>query len=241
MNPEDSVDSRPPDNSQLQSENCDPVNSAIKRLLFLGSIATVLLGIAPPAKADPAFTLNDGIAQVVVGPYTQAGMSSFLVDGVQHASQRWFWCRVGNNPEIPISFLSLISVVQSDSDSSGQMDTLKLKYTGSGFTIEVSYRLVGGAPGGPSGPGSQSAILSENIRITNTGAGELDFHFFSYSDLNLNASPNDDSGERINANTLRQTDLAGSIENVWTPAPNHFEISPAFGTRTKLNDGVPTI
>jgi hypothetical protein len=166
---------------------------------------------------------------------SQSGASLWSIDGVDQLFQQWFWYRLGSDAEHSIDTLTLQAAVASDTDLSGQNETLFLRYVGNGFELDVSYRLVGGSAG------SGTADLQETIRIKNTGIKALDFHFFQYVDFDLNNTRNDDTAWLANPNSIRQSDPAGVLsETVVTPPANHYEIAFFSNTRDKLNDGAAT-
>jgi hypothetical protein len=203
----------------------------------------IALGLASAAfawvrAADAhVITLSDANSTVTIDPHTQAGVSSWVVDGISHLEQQWFWFRIGAvGGEASIDNLVLTTEIASNTNLDPGLDTLTLLYTGLGFTIGVKYSLQGG------GAGSHISDVTEQITLTKVGAGSLDFHFFQYTDFNLNAEAGDDVGSRPNANTIRQNDpFIVASETVQTAAvPSHFEIAFFPTTKTGLNDGAPT-
>jgi hypothetical protein len=179
--------------------------------------------------------LSDRNSMVVIDPASQAGMSSWTVDGVEHLRQQWFWYRVGTTPEASIDTLTLTNATASNANGRQGDEILTLNYSGSGFELQIKYSLVGGTLG------SRASGLSEQIMVTNTSFGPLDFHLFQYTDLDLNGSQVDGLAMRTNANAVRQSDLSAVFsEVVVTPAPTHFEIALLSTTVDKLNDEVPT-
>ncbi len=69
----------------------------LKHLLG-GGLLCAALGMASPAQAAP-ITLVDHNSSVTIDPDSQAGMHDWVVDGVDHLFQQWFWYRIGSNPE----------------------------------------------------------------------------------------------------------------------------------------------
>ncbi|MCY2929639.1 MAG: PEP-CTERM sorting domain-containing protein [Planctomycetota bacterium] len=190
--------------------------------------AAVLVLLASPVGAA-VYTLTDANSSSVVdtGP---GGMTSWTVDGVQHLARQWFWYRVGaGGGETNVGALSLISATQLSPDY------LRLMYQGSSFTIELKLTLTGGSPG------SGTSDIGESIKIVNTGATPLDFHFFQYVDLNLNGQAVNSSVEIVGGNTAVQTNgLTTVSETVETPTASRYEVGFAPGTLTSLTDGSPT-
>lgn len=202
------------------------------------TMAAALLGtlaIGGMATANP-FTLIDDNSTATIDLESSDGMSSWTVDGVDHLFQQWFWYRVGNvGGEASIDTLTIGIIVTTDTNGDGDDDTLFVEYLGAGFSIEVRFGLDGGAFG------SGGADITEQITITNLTANALDFHFFQYSDFDLNETIGDDSVLLTNANTWRQSDAGTSFnETVVTPAGTHFEAAFYSDLLDRLEDSSPT-
>ena len=157
---------------------------------------------------------------------TNAYMTDWTVDGVDHLSEQLFFFRIGPaGGESEVATLNL-------SSSTTYLGTRGLELVfadpGGDFTLSLNYLLTGG-------PGAQE------IAITNTSGSSLDFHFFQWADFDLNNTATDDSVEVPNANTVRQTEGLRAIEEtVATPAPSYFEVAFATALLTALTDGSPT-
>jgi hypothetical protein len=197
-----------------------------------------------PALGTPVYTLEDGnsVTQVSVGNQGP-GMTSWVVNGVNQLSQQWFWYRVGNGPEQSLDRLNLVFARASDTNENVGDDVLTLKFgTGqttatSSYLVTVRYSLMGGQAGEQG-----VSDLGEQIMIENRNAGSLDFHFFQYSNFDLDSTPVDDwvSIAGQGRNTATQQDAEGHVmtETVVTPAPSRFEAALAGVTLAKLQDGV---
>jgi hypothetical protein len=86
--------------------------------------------------------------------------------------------------------------------------------------------------------GSGASDLAEQISITNTTDGPLDFHFFQYADFDLGAA---DTAVFTNLNAVQQSNGVSHLtETVVTPVPAHREIAFFPVTLNMLNDGAPT-
>jgi hypothetical protein len=171
---------------------------------------------------------------------TQFGMYGWDVDYTDHMYQQWFWFRVGSTgPEMSLDSLTQLGIASTDTNPflDNRMDTLSVLYGGSGFMVDVTYTLRGGSVG------SGDSDIGEQITIINTGDEELDFHFFQYSDFDLNQSPLD-SGLLINGsghNTATQTDGQVTVgETVVTPGPSHYAGATFPTLLNLLNDAAPT-
>ncbi|MDB6063819.1 MAG: dystroglycan-type cadherin-like domain repeat protein, partial [Pedosphaera sp.] len=118
------------------------------------------------------YTLTDGNSSVSLTPGSSIGMNNWTVDGQNQLNQQWFYYSVGSaSVAAPISSLALATPVQP----SGSL--LNTTYTGAGFSLQAVYSLVGGALG------SGTSDLGEQIKIQNTSAAPLTFHFFQYADF----------------------------------------------------------
>lgn len=201
--------------------------------LVIGAFVAV---IGSSAGAAP-LTLIDSNSTADFSTNTQAGAFSWTVDGVQQLSQQWFWYRVGNTAEQSVDALPIASQALSDGNGDGFSDTLFTKYNGTGFTLSIKYSLQGG------GLGSGASDLGEQISIHNASGHSLDFHFFQYSNFELNGTPNNQVAVFTNNNQVEQVRAGGTgtlSETVITPVPNHREIAFYPTTLNALNDGAPT-
>ena len=116
---------------------------------------------------------------------TQAGQHTWLVDGIDHMFQQWFWYRAGGDQfERSIDTIPLIGTQLTDTNffTDPRPDTLVGLWRDANlrFNIELTVTLRG------STPNSNRSDLAEQIRITNTTTTILPFHFFQYVDLDLN-------------------------------------------------------
>ena len=205
---------------------------------FTAALAAAMLGtlaFGGMASANPV-TLIDGNSEATIDFESSDGMSSWIVDGVDHLFQQWFWYRIGDiGGEASIDTLDVGRYGTTDTNFDQDDDTLFVEYLGDGFSIEVRFGLDGGAIG------SGGSDVTEQITITNTGQSALDFSFFQYSDFDLNETPGDDSVVLTNANTWRQSDGGTSLnETIVTPAGTHFEAGYYSDQLANLNDGSPT-
>ena len=168
-------------------------------------------------------------------PAEQANAQSWEVDGVNQLYEQAFWYRVGNGPEESLHSLPVSAEGTSDVNFDGDDETLFVRYDGVGFNIEVLYTLDGG------NPGSKASDLAEQISINSTSSSALDFHFFQYTDYDLEGSVTSDTGLFTNANAVRQSSPGARLtETVITPVPSHRELSEYSSIRDRLTDGLPT-
>jgi hypothetical protein len=181
-------------------------------------------------------------------------------------NQQWFWYRVGNGAEHPLNNLTFVSATTSDTNPStdNRADHLELQYTSANFTVTVAYDLIGGPQY------SHTTGLMRTVVIVNTGATDLDFHFFDYSDLTLGYAYWDqaeneqhpDLAEVLNSDgsAIRQWDNDGGYDPItgdYIPhprkdsesqttsmiVPSHWGLSLDGGAGSilaSLTDGLPT-
>lgn len=206
------------------------VHRVLLLLLAVGVLACVG---ALDVRAD--IVLQDANSSATVN--TVNGMISWVVDGRSHLNNQWFWYRVGNaGGEKSIGTLTLSKSFAFDTNDDGVNNGLTLTYKGVGFRLETTYLLTGGEAG------TSHSDIAEIIKITNTGSSWLDFHFFQYSDLNLNRDADNDTVEILYGQVARQSDVnfGHASETVVTPAPDHFEAGTAASLLGRLSDSSPT-
>ena len=207
-------------------------------LTFLCAALCSLAGGAIQSAHGGLFTLTDDNSTASIDTGSSAGMFNWTVDGENQLAQQWFWYRVGNVAgEAPISGLKIALEGTSDLNFDTNPDALFTRYLGNGFQLELRYALDGGTKG------SGSSDISEQISIINTTDGPLDFHFFQYSDFDLDGTSSVDSDTAVftNTNTVRQREgLSNIAETVVTPVAGHREIAFFNATLVKLNDALPT-
>jgi hypothetical protein len=198
-----------------------------------GFAACALAGILGSQNAS-ALVLVDGNATATVDPFSQAGMSSWTVDGVEHLNKQWFWYRTGATAE------SSIDTISAPIISTPTADNVLLTYASAAFRLDVEYDLNG------SPPGSGVSSIGETISIVNLTGSPLDFHFFQYSDFNLlNSAGGDSVALGVNFfgkyNSAYQTEgLLAINENGVVPGADRGEVGIVPGILASLNDAAPT-
>lgn len=204
------------------------------KVLHLVAAASVLAALASSAGAS-IFTLGDGNATITIDTGSQAGVKSWVVDGVENLETQWFWYRVGaTGPEASIDTLPLN--YEQATDTNGFVDTrvnhLFIRYgTADTFWIDIDYGLTGGAAG------SLVSSVSEGIDITNNGSESLDFHIFQYTDFDLGGSASDDEVEISEGSRARQwDDNQAASETIVTTSPSGYEANIYSATLTSLTD-----
>lgn len=198
------------------------------KALFALSVAA--LAACPAVAAPVVLTHNNSTA--IVDPDTNAGMHTWEVDGSDQLFQQWFWYRVGNNPEDSIDTISAPVTVQPTARHA------TTTYTAANFILSVDYLLTGGALG------TGISDIAETISIQNTTGSTLDFHFFQYTDFDLDVTSGNDT-------VALGTNLAGKFneavqvegikvlaETVAAPGASRGEVDFYANTLNKLEDGV---
>ncbi len=116
-------------------------------------------------------SLTNGNSSVSIDLSSPAGMSDWLVDGVNFINQQSFLSRTDSRVAAPISSLGAPSI------SVQIPNALVAIYTGPQFTITTVFALTGGSPG--RGP----AVVGEQIKIQNTSQTPLNLAFFQFTDF----------------------------------------------------------
>jgi hypothetical protein len=194
--------------------------------------ALAVFGAAPAGASS--FTLVDDNSSLDAVTNFLPGQSclatGWSVDGSNQLVCETFFYRVGSNAEAPVNGLTLGASKTTDTNSDGDLDTLVLRYVGTGFQMDIRLKL----DGGPSGTGISD--LAEQISITNTSSSVLDFHLFEYT--NIFGQAGGDTVTFSNANTVVETNGGSLLETVYTPAPGHWEAADAATLLGILTDPV---
>jgi len=159
------------------------------------------------------------------------------VDAVNHLEAQWFWYRTAAmTDEAAISTLALTTSGATDTNFDTFNDTAYALYTGAGFTVELRTSLDGGAGG------TGYSTLAEQITIKNTGAANLTFTLFQYTDFNLGGTPNDDTIQIIGTlpDTIYQWDSDYDGATVVVPKADAYEAGGAAALLALFGDGLPT-
>jgi len=207
--------------------------SRISRIILTVGFAVALCCSTSKAQIQ---TLSDNNSIADINPNNQAGMFDWFVDGQNQLFQQWFWYRVGVNPEQSIDTISAPAILRPNAR------TAEITYANPLFSVDITYVLTGQSPG------SGQADIQESIRIHNNTASPLDFHFFQYSDFNLQNNPNGDNVAlgtdtfgRFNEALQTKGPLTSATlaETGVTPGANRGETAFVGATLAKLNDGAP--
>ena len=210
---------------------------AMRTLLALGLVG-LFLAAAMPAMAVPvAYNLTDDNSTINVDLTGGAGINTWTVDAINHLETQWFWYRTGAmTDEAAISTLPLTISGPTDTNFDTFNDTAYALYTGAGFTAELRASLDGGAAG------TGNSTLAEQITIKNTGATNLTFHFFQYTDFNLGGTPLDDTIQIVGTlpDSIFQSDPKYDGDTVVVPKADAYEAGGAAALLGLFSDGLPT-
>jgi hypothetical protein len=181
----------------------------------------------------PTITMNDEGSSATLNPYSTAGMNSWTVNGQNQLNQQWFWYQIGGGVAQPINTISS-PTVNAYSGPDGINDVV-VSYANAQLTLSVEYILTGG------GSGSGVADMTESIMAQNISGGNLDFHFYQYSDFNLLGNGSSDSvqlfGDPGSFNYVRQWNGSTAIgEAIVSPYANRGEAAFVGTTLNELNN-----
>jgi hypothetical protein len=170
--------------------------------------------------------------QLTVSPIVHDTVYNWRVEGTDHLAEFSNWYRVGGGREFPLSSVP-VTVVDDT-----QPDQLVVLYTDTlgRFSVQVTYGVFGG------GFGSGYSKMGECVTIKNLqDTASLNFHFFEYMNLDLDATPGSDTAVRTSPVRLQQDDVVdGTTFNVSYGASDHHEIAYSPSLLTRLDDNFPT-
>ena len=109
---------------------------------------------------------------------SNAGISSWNVDGVNNLNRQWFYYRIGGGPESPVQSISSSPTV-TFAQVPNIISKLNVTYANASYSVQLGFELTGG------NPGSGTSGFTESISIQNLSGSSLAFHFFQYSDFDL--------------------------------------------------------
>lgn len=199
---------------------------------LVSALCTVALSASATAVAAPVL-LQDGNATVEIDPESQAGMSAWTVNGVDHLDRQWFWYGVRGQAEKSIDELAYQGPTLSGADA------VALSYgdDAGAFELVVEYDLDGGAAGTHS-PSS----IRESVTVTNLSDAPLSIEIFQYNDLNLGGGAQNDVLQTqtippyVSLVTAEDADVAAEETVIGTPAPSFTQVALASALLTQLND-----
>lgn len=187
----------------------------MKGLRYL--ILSASIGIAAAQASATIYTLTDTNTSATVDTSSNLGLKDWIVGGIDQVHRNTYAWRVGDS--------TIADAIQNLTElSSGMVGTrfLNVAYGGTGFRIDITYVLTGGAT---------SFDIAEIVRVTNTGNAALPFRLFQYNDFDLMSTANDDTVTRINSSQMEQTDGVVAMNVVSqgaTPVPGRSQLGPLF-------------
>lgn len=212
---------------------------------LLGAAVIAAAGLTGSAYGQFTSTLEDGNSLVhfdtdPANTGNRIGMDRWVVNGVNHLFNQWFWYRVGSGgPENRINTLPQTFRQTFDTNGNGLADALTIQYNNGSIFMETKFSLQGGTAI------SGVSDVAEQIKIVNVGNTTLPFHFFQYCDFDLNDDIVDDNAFIANAplfNTAFQIDGPTTItESVVTPTPTTREVNIYPTTINRLDDALTSV
>jgi hypothetical protein len=213
--------------------------------IVLAAAAAVasLLGTSALRPAHAAvITLTDKNSSITINPDSEAGvngLNKWTVNGVNQINQEWFWYRVGSTGgQTSINNLNIVgtpTVLDTTGDSQPDYTSITYADPANTFQLTTTYSLSGGLPG------SKASDVGETIKIVNTSASTLNYHFYQYSNFNLGGSASGQNVSITGGNTATQTS-PGSLmvsQTVVSPTPNEFQAGAFPSLVNALNGGTP--
>lgn len=212
------------------------------KLTVLCAVTALWMQSSTVHASAPTYSIWDGNSEAVFDPQSEAGHRDWLVDGIDHLVNEWFWVRIGSTGgELSLDELELVGVSTFDTNafSDNRHDTISMLFRDSlqapTFEVELSFKLRGSAAN------SLESDLVEILRVNNLTRSPLDLHVFQYVDFDLDGTAAGDSVTFEDVNSVRQTGEFSSLnETVVTPASSHREANLFPATLASLNDGSPT-
>jgi len=209
---------------------------AVHTIFALG-LAGLFLAAAMPATGAVVYNLLDDNSSISVDTGGGTGINTWTVDAITHLETQWFWYRTGAMiDEASISTLVLGATGATDTNFDGSFDTAYMKYSGAGFTLELRTSLDGGAAG------TNYSTLAEQITIKNTGAVNLTFHLFQYTDFNLGGTPIDDTINIVSTlpDSIFQWDFKYTGDTVVVPKADAYAAGAPAALLALFGDGLST-
>ena len=179
-------------------------------------------------------TLTSGNSSATVDLGSQAGMGNWLINGQNQLNQQWFWYRIDGDAPGQHSIDTLGT--PTFASNGFQVDAT---YTSARFSLEITYTLLGGSPGGS----DWTSDIKENISIVNLTGSQLNFHFFQYSDFALGGTFGGETANIFqNGGFFSKANVtkAGSqlSETIDQPLANEAEADIGSNTLNRLNSGL---
>jgi hypothetical protein len=197
-------------------------------LLVVAALLMLAMSACPSWGSEIPVTLTDQNSTIQVYSQSDVGVGSWTVDGVSQLNRQAFWFRVGDatpsNPEQSIDTLTRTVSNPVDGSGDGYYDYLYQKFVQSGqFSVALTYNLTGGEFG------TGSSDLGMSIKIVNTSAQSLSFHFFQLSDFDLGGSGAQDTaqaGKNLSGlcDEVLQQNGTWSVDTVISPGASQAQV-----------------
>jgi hypothetical protein len=165
------------------------------------------------------------------------GMNSWTIDGTNQLKQEWFWYRVGpSGPQYSLDSL----VLQPPTLGTNSLDVTYADPAGQ-FSVELVFTLQGGTAG------SGTADMGQHFLIHNLGTSPLDFHFFQYTNFDLNGTSAGDDVEidPLGSNAVDASQYKGTFttfaDSVAQGKPSSVEVGEAATIHAELTGGNYTL
>lgn len=172
----------------------------------LGLLGALAVASIPTPLLAQQYTLIDGFSRLDVDTSVQATVYNWTIAGIPHLHEISNWYRVGSTgPERSVHTLIVSPGTLKDQNFDGVFETVSVPYADpqGRFAMVIDYAVFSGPASGSSLTGS----FDETIYITNLQpSASLPFHFFEYVDLDLYASPDDDTAQMTTPTNVRQFD-----------------------------------
>jgi len=183
--------------------------AAFAALVFTGTVANAAL-----------FTLTDGDATVTIDTNNTSGaIRNFAIGSTDTLFAGDFYWRIGGGTATSITNTAAGSTTATAIGN----NRLDVTYTQANFTMRVIYTLTGGVGMGD---------LAEQVVITNTSNGALDFRLWQYADFDL---PGANTIERTGAASMRQTSAQQwTMNTTATSVPNFSQLGGFPAVRTQI-------
>jgi len=200
----------------------------------LGALcAAAAVGIFAAAAHATPVVLVDGNSSATFDPTSQAGNSSWVVDGVNHMTQSWFW---GTSSAGAPDSLDTAATSPTVFSSGG---VLSATYLGDGYNIALKVTLTGGSAG------SGNSAMTETFTFNNTSDASMNLRLYEYEDFGLNGTA---GGETLNlsgtpkvntADLTKGTTTAEVVASGGGRAPDRYQTGTGSTIKSLLNGGSP--
>ena len=190
--------------------------------------AAIAIAASMPSLTNAAdYTLYDAGSTAHVNVDSDAGMDHWDVGGGNQLQKQWFYYRIGNTTTA--STINSISAASLDYYTG---NSLGVTYNNGTISLSIEYALNGG------GIGSGDADILESIWVQNLTGGNIDLHFFQYSNFDLLGALGDNvsigfSGSGYDSVTQWEGAF-GITETITSPEADRAEANVAFNTENDL-------